>query len=285
MPTSPQPVRSVLITGASSGIGRACALYMDKLGWQVFAGVRRQADATSLSREASTRLIPLFLDITKPAEIRNAARIVERTTKSAGLSGLVNNAGVPYGGPIEFLDLMEFRKAFEVNFFGIIALTQALLPLLRRGQGRIVNMSSISGLVAAPFLSPYTTTKFALEALSDALRVEVSPWKILVSVIEPGAIDTPIWDKSVSLAHNVIASIPPAGTHLYGQVLGPFQASLAPHGISADVVAGAVAHALTSPRPRTRYRVGRDGLAVGILRLLPDSWRDRFFLSHWPKWG
>ena len=112
-----------------------------------------------------------------------------------GLSGLVNNAGIAYGGPVEFLELDELRRAFEVNFFGVIAVTQAFLPALRVGHGRIVNMSSNSGLVAAPFLSPYTTSKWALEALSDALRVELDPWKIRVVVIEPGAINTPIWTK------------------------------------------------------------------------------------------
>lgn len=258
---------------------------MDTLGWQVFAGVRKASDAAALRRQASARLRPVILDVTKPAEIRSAAHLIERRTGSAGLNGLVNNAGVPYGGPIEFLDLNALRRSFEVNFFGVVALTQSLLPSLRRGRGRIVNMSSISGLVAAPFLSPYTTSKFALEALSDALRAELHPWHIHVAVVEPGAIATPIWNKSVSAAQDIIHKMPKAGIELYGKVLGPFQASLAPHGISADAVATAVAHALTSPRPRTRYRLGREAFAVGILRLLPDSLRDRFFLARWPKWG
>ncbi len=285
MATHRQSQPTVLITGASSGIGRACALHMDRRGWQVFAGVRRQSDARSLEREASRRLVPIILDVTQSVQIRKAVRVVQRAVGEAGLSGLVNNAGIPYGGPIEFLDLDQFRKAWEVNFLGIVALTQAFVPLLRSGAGRIVNMSSISGLVASPFLSPYTTSKFALEAFSDALRVELSPWKIRVAVIEPGAIDTPIWDKSSKLAGTLLSEIPSSGMRLYGAVLEPFQASLAAHGVSVEVVAKAVAHALTSSRPHTRYRVGREAFAVGILRLLPDSLRDRFFRSRWPAWG
>lgn len=285
MPTNPDSIRSVLITGASSGIGRACALHMDRLGWRVFAGVRKQRDGDSLRAEASPRLLPVVLDVTRPQQIRQAVKEVERLVGETGLNGLVNNAGVPYGGPIEFLDLERIRQAFDVNFFGIIAVTQAFIPLLRNARGRIVNMSSISGLIAAPFLSPYTTSKFALEALSDALRVELSPWKIRVAVVEPGPIDTPIWDKSVQLAQGVVDAIPSRGVDLYGKVLGAFQASLAPHGASTDVVAGAVAHALTSPHPAGRYPIGILGSAVVLFRLLPDSVRDWFFRSRLPRWG
>lgn len=285
IPTNSIATNSVLITGASSGIGRACALHMDTLGWRVFAGVRRKQDADALRLEASSRLTTVLLDVTKPAQIRHVLRLVERATGGAGLTGLVNNAGVPYGGPIEFLDLAEIRRAFEVNFFAVIALTQAFLPLLRRGPGRIVNISSISGLIVSPFLSPYTTSKFALEALSDALRVELSPWKIRVAVIEPGAIDTPIWDKAVHLSQGIVDGLPARGTELYGKVLDAFQASLAPHGISPQVVSRAVAHALCSPHPHTRYRLGWDGRAVGVLRFVPDRVRDWFFLSRLPKWG
>jgi NAD(P)-dependent dehydrogenase (short-subunit alcohol dehydrogenase family) len=285
MSIHPPPANSVLITGASSGIGRDCALHMDRLGWQVFAGVRKRSDARALSRDASRRLVPLLLDVTKPAAIQQAVRLIQRATGEAGLSGLVNNAGIPYGGPVEFLDLDELRRAFDVNFLGVVAVTQAFIPLLRRGRGRIINISSISGLIASPFLSPYSTSKFALEALSDALRVELSPWKIRVAVIEPGAINTPIWDKAVELSQGIIDAVPAAGVELYGNVLGAFQASLAPHGISTQVVSRAIAHALTSRHPRTRYRLGLDGFAVGILRFLPDSVRDRFFRSRFPRWG
>lgn len=273
-----------MITGASSGIGRASAIYMDRLGWKVFAGVRKKQDAKSLRSAGSSRLTPVFLDVSKTGDVRKAVRFVEQATGTAGLAGLVNNAGVPYGGPVEFLELDEIRRAFDVNFFGVIAVTQAFIPLLRRAQGRIVNIGSISGLIASPFLSSYSTSKFALEALSDTLRVELHPWKIQVSLIEPGAVNTPIWDKAVQLSHEIIDDAPPAWLQLYGKVAKPWQSSLGPHGISPDVAAKAVAHALTSRYPRTRYRLGLDALGVGILRLLPDRLRDRFFLARFPEW-
>lgn len=284
MTKPPLPANSVLITGASSGIGRACALHMDRLGWQVFAGVRKQKDAQALRREASSRLTPVLLDVTKTSHIRRAAQQLDRFTGKAGLTGLVNNAGVPYGGPIEFLDVDQLRKAFEVNFFGAVAVTQALIPLLRRGRGRIVNISSVSGLVAAPFLSPYSTGKFALEAFSDALRLELSPWKIRVAVVEPGAIDTPIWDKAHVVARQIIDR-EPAAMEKYGTVVDDIQRGLSRHGISVEAVAKVVAHALTSAHPRTRYQMGSGAFLVPLVRLLPDALRDRLLLARLPKWG
>ncbi len=278
-------IRTVVITGASSGIGRACALHMDRLGWRVFAGVRRQPDALSLSAEASGRLMPLLLDVTHRLSITTAAKLVADSVGDAGLSGLVNNAGVPYGGPVEFLDLDEVRRLFEVNFFGVIAVTQAFLPLLRLGRGRLVNMSSLSGLIASPFISPYTTSKFALEALSDALRVELHPWNIHVALIEPGPIDTPIWNKSLDIVADLRHRTPQEGLHLYGTAIHNVERGLRPHGIPAGTVARAVAHALTSRHPNTRYPIGLDGKVVSVLRLLPDRLRDWLFLSRLPKWG
>jgi NAD(P)-dependent dehydrogenase (short-subunit alcohol dehydrogenase family) len=271
------PERSVVITGASTGIGRACALHMDALGWVVFAGVRTQADADSLRHEASTRLIPLMLDVTDPKSILGAREAVERALGAPGLSGLVNNAGVAYGGPVELLDLEELRRAFEVNFFGVIAVTQAFLPLLRAGRGRIVNMSSISGMVASPFLSPYSTSKWALEALSDAMRVELAPWNIHVSVIQPGAINTPIWAKGQQTAARILERGPKELSEFYGPAIHALLGEIKPHGISVEHVASVAEHALTSPRPRIRYPVGRDAALVRLSRGLPDRWRDAFF--------
>ena len=201
-------VKSVVITGASTGIGRGCALRMDALGWSVFAGVRKEVDATSLRAEASDRLRPLFLDVSNPRSILEAQQAVSQALGAEGLSGLVNNAGIPYGGAIEHLEMQEVRRTFDVNFFGLIEVTQAFMPLLRRAHGRIVNMSSVSGWIASPFLSPYSTSKFALEALSDALRVELHPWNIHVAVIEPGAIDTPIWAKGGEIINRLIENAP-----------------------------------------------------------------------------
>lgn len=272
--------RSVLITGASTGIGRACALHMDRLGWRVFAGVRKDADARSLRGEASPRLTPVRLDVTDSPSIRRARSTVERAVGAAGLSGLVNNAGIAYGGPVELLDIKGLRGAFDVNFFGLIEVTQAFLPLLRAGRGRVVNMSSVSGMVASPFLSPYTTSKWALEALSDAMRVELHPWGIQVAVIRPGAIDTPIWDKGRKTADRILKNAPPALSKYYGEVFHRLLGELKPHGISVEHVARAAEHALTSRRPRTRYHVGASVAVVDLFRRLPDRFRDWVFLQR-----
>jgi NAD(P)-dependent dehydrogenase (short-subunit alcohol dehydrogenase family) len=280
MPTE----KAVVITGASTGIGRACALRMHQLGWRVFAGVRKESDADSLRAEVSPRLTPLILDVAVPESVAQARTVVERAIGATGLAGLVNNAGIAYGGPVEFLDLDEVRHLFEVNFIGVIAVTQAFLPLLRLDRGRIVNTSSISGRVASPFLSPYSSSKHALEALSDALRVELHRWKIDVSVIEPGAIDTPIWNKGGQIASRFIDEAPPEALALYSSAVAAVEGGLKPHGIPASRVARAIAHALTSRRPRRRYAIGVDGQVVELFRHLPDCLRDAFFLSRLPNW-
>ena len=202
-----------------------------------------------------------------------------------GLSGLVNNAGIPYGGPVEFLALDDVRRTFEVNYFGVISVTQAFLPLLRVGRGRIVNMSSVSGMVSSPFVSPYSNSKFALEALSDALRVELHPWHIDVSVIQPGAIETPIWDKAGEVLQTLVDDAPQEGLSLYGTAIRGMRGRFVTHGIPTDAVSRAVAHALTSRHPKTRYPIGFEGAIVRIVSWLPDRVRDRILLSRLPKWG
>lgn len=275
----------MLVTGASTGIGRACALHMDRLGWQVFAGIRSAEAMASLRAEGSDRLVPLMLDVTDAGSIRGAVERVSAAVGEAGLFGLVNNAGIPYGGPVEFLSLDAVRRLFEVNFFGVIAVTQAFLPLLRQARGRIVNMSSIGGMVSAPFVSPYSASKFALEALSDSLRMELRPWGMHVSVIQPGAIDTPIWDKAGDVVGDLIDSAPQAGLDLYGSALEGMRPRYARHGISTDATSRAVAHALAAPRPHTRYRIGFEGMVARLVRLLPGRLRDWLILSQLPRWG
>ena len=189
---------AVVITGASTGIGRVCAFHMDKLGFRVFAGIRNESDGRSLIEGSAGRITPLLIEVTDSVSALAAADRVAGAVGSAGLSGLVNNAGIVVAGPLEFLPLSELRKQFEVNVLGQIAVTQAFLPLLRQARGRIVNMSSIAGRVAFPYIGPYSASKYALEAISDALRIELLPWGISVSVIEPGDVATPIWKKSTS---------------------------------------------------------------------------------------
>jgi NAD(P)-dependent dehydrogenase (short-subunit alcohol dehydrogenase family) len=174
---------AVVVTGASTGIGAACALRLDHLGFQVFAGVRRKEDAQALQAKASPQLMPIFLDVTDLDSITAAMHKVAITVGNSGLIGLVNNAGIAVGAPLEFIPITEFRKQLEVNVTGQLAVTQAFLPLLRLAKGRIVNMGSITGRSATPFLGAYSASKFALEALTDALRLELRPWGIWVAIL------------------------------------------------------------------------------------------------------
>lgn len=184
--------RAVVITGASTGIGKGCALALDKLGARVFAGVRKEADGAALQAEASERLTPVMLDVTDGDQIQAAVRLVQEGMGDAGVAGLINNAGIGVGGPLEFIDLDDLRWQMEVNVIGPMAMIRAFMPLIRQGKGRIVNISSIAGRSATPFMGPYSASKHALEALSDPLRVELRLWNIHVSLIEPGAVQTPI---------------------------------------------------------------------------------------------
>lgn len=271
-------LKAVVITGASTGIGRACALYLAKEGYWVFAGVRKQADADFLRQKASGPLTPVFIDVTDPETIADSLKTVIASVGQVGLAGLVNNAGIGRGGPLEYLPLADLQTQFEVNVIGQIAVTQAFLPLLRQARGRIINMSSISGRVAMPFVGPYSASKFALEALTDSLRVELRPWGIAVISIQPGVIATPIWDKSIAKADELLASFPAEVERLYGDKLAVIHKELqaaAQRGTPAETVAKVVAKALGADRPKTRYLVGPDAkLAAWLVWLLPDRLRD-----------
>ncbi len=274
--------RVVVITGASTGIGEACALLLDKLGFSVFAGVRRDVDAEALKQKASSRLIPIFLDVTDPESIISAVEIVKSAVGDRGIWGLVNNAGIAVPGPLELLPITEFRRQIEVNVIGQLAVTQAFLGLLRQGHGRIVNMGSISGRSAAPFLGAYNASKFALEGITDSMRMELRPWGISVSIIEPSAIATPIWEKSLSQADIGQESLSQSAIDLYGNTMKAVRKSMgiiASKGIAADIVAQSVLHALTAKRPKTRYLVGQDAkIGAFLKRFLPDKVYDRLVL-------
>ena len=274
----------VVVTGASTGIGAACALHLDKLGFRVFAGVRRTADGDSLREKASARVTPVIIDVTDVDVIAAAAERVAVSVSASGLAGLVNNAGIAIPGPLEFLPLAEFRRQIEVNVIGQVAVTQVFLPLLRKGQGRIVNIGSSSGQLSTPFLGAYCASKFALEAITDALRMELRPWGLKVSIIDPGNTATPIWEKSKATAEEIVRNMPERALELYGSAITAVQRAAereARAAIPADSVARAVAHALTAPRPKTRYFVGRDTkVRVAIARLLPDRVCDGLILGH-----
>jgi NAD(P)-dependent dehydrogenase (short-subunit alcohol dehydrogenase family) len=269
---------SVFITGASTGIGETCALHLDKLGFRVFAGIRKAVDGAALRSRASERLVPVRLDISDEAEISQAARDIVETLGSEGLAGLINNAGIVVGGMLEFIPLDSLRMQLEINVVGQIAVTQAFLPSLRKARGRIVNISSVSGLISSPFTGAYSASKFALEALTDSLRMELQPWNIHVSLVEPGFVQTPIISKSFAAAQEMRAELPAEAVQLYGPAFSAVEDATRRESAKAvppDVVAKAVEHALTARRPRTRYMVGANsGFQISLARLLPDRWRD-----------
>jgi NAD(P)-dependent dehydrogenase (short-subunit alcohol dehydrogenase family) len=275
MATTP---KSVVITGASTGIGAACALHLDKLGLRVFAGVRRQADAEALKSKASSRLVAIALDVADSLSVSTAASAVAGVVGDAGLDGLLNNAGVVVTGPVEFLPLPELRRQLEINVVGQVAVTQAFLPLIRVARGRIVNMGSIAGRLATPFSSAYGASKFALEALTDALRLELAPWGISVSIIEPGAVATPIWEKGMKNGAAMLAAAPPEALVLYAEALEAFKKTSehsAKNAADPMDVARAVEHALTAAKPKTRYVVGRRArIGAAMALLVPDRMRD-----------
>jgi NAD(P)-dependent dehydrogenase (short-subunit alcohol dehydrogenase family) len=222
----------------------------------------------------------VVLDVTDADSIRGASLAVSRALGEEPLTGLVNNAGIAVGGPLEFLEMSEIRRQFDVNLFGQVAVTQAFLPLLRRAKrGRIVNMSSISGRITPPLLGPYSMSKFALEAFSDALRRELEPFGLSVSVVEPGVIKTPIWDKGVDSSIERGARMPERALELYGARMTHLRKraqEMSERGAPAEKVAKAVYHALTSDRPKTRYLVGVDAkLTAKLAWLLPDRALDR----------
>jgi NAD(P)-dependent dehydrogenase (short-subunit alcohol dehydrogenase family) len=274
--------RAFLVTGASSGIGRATALLLDRNGFQVFAGVRRSEHGEALRQQASDRLTPILLDVTDPHSIEVAARTVSDALGGRALAGLVNNAGIDIAGPLETASIADARLQFEVNVIGLLAVTQAFLPLLRQSKGRIVNIGSVLGRLAIPLMGAYSATKFALEGLTDAFRIELLPWGIHVSLIEPGPVATPLWSKTHLLAG--MNEERGAAGMLYATANAAAQAAFTKFGrdgISPDQVAAKVFEALTSPNPKTRYLVGRDAKALSWLAaLVPDRIRDRMLIKR-----
>lgn len=272
---------TVLVSGASTGIGKCCARLLADRGMTVWAGVRRDEDARSLAG-LSDRIRPVHLDVTDEDSIRKCLDDLRNGLNGNALTGLVNNAGIAVGGPLEFLPLDDFRRQIEVNLTGQVALTQASLPLLREASARglaarIVNMGSVAGLSAVPFAAPYSASKFALEAVTDALRVELRPWRIGVSIIEPGVISTPIWEKSMAWADKAAERIAPEAFHLYGKALAAFRKATlrsAGKGIEPEAVARAVLHALTARKPKPRYLVGPDAQWRPWFAALPEPCKD-----------
>jgi NAD(P)-dependent dehydrogenase (short-subunit alcohol dehydrogenase family) len=263
-----------VVTGASSGIGEATVRRLAASGLHVLAGVRR-ADAAE--RLAAEGIEPVFLDITDPGHLTSIAERVEADGRR--LRALVNNAGVSINAPVEALPMDEWRRQFEVNFFGQVAITQALLPALLTAGGRIVNVSSIGGRVAGPTFGAYAGAKFALEGMSDALRREVGRLGVDVIVVEPGAVATSIWDKGLTTAEQLASEMSEAQLARYRDLLEAMREQARTLGREGDDpadVADVIVRAITVRTPRTRYLVGRDARMMGrLVRVVPDRVVDR----------
>lgn len=256
----------VVVTGANSGIGRAVTDLLLERGYRVAAGHRNPADADPLAAAGAS---PLVMDVTRPETLAAAADAV--ADLGHRVAGLVNNAGIAVGAPIELVPLEDLRRQLEVNVTGLVASTQAFMSLVREGQGRVVNMSSVSGIRSAPVIGPYAASKFAVEAVSDALRMEVASEDIQVVVIEPGGVRTPIWDKGVAGGAALLDDARALRYRSHTESAMRTARHAADHGIPATAVARIVLRALETARPRTRYPLGkRVRLQRVLARLLPD---------------
>lgn len=271
--------KTVVITGASSGIGRAAVARMVQSGWRVFGGVRKAQDGDRLRSDFGTSIVPLILDVTDRGAISAAAKTVSSGLNESGLDGLVNVAGVGRVCPVEYMSHDGLLEIFNINVFGQIAVTQAFLPLLRVARGRVVNITSVGAHIAIPFGSFINASKSAFANFSDTLRLELHPFGIHVSAVEPGAIKTPAVDKTLGDVEAVIRSLPNDGAAQYGEMLRAFARRAygrEMNGSSPDVVADAIHHALTAARPRTRYRAGKHASLLPFLAaVLPDRLLDK----------
>lgn len=273
---------AVLITGASTGIGRSTALHLDHVGFRVFAGVRKAEDGEVLRRDASDRLSAVILDVTDQSSIDAARQLIDQRLGAAGLAGLINNAGTTCGGAIEVLSLPEVRKVFDVNVFGLLAVTAAFLPLVRRARGRIVNISSIANLVTLPFHGAYSASKRAVQGITDALRLEVRPLGVEVALAICGAVRTPIWQKGAASRERLRYTLSDEMRQVYGAAadrLAAYFAETANQAIEPERAAAELARAMTDRRPKKYYYIGPDARRIHRLsRLLSSRWGDAFVL-------
>ncbi len=264
----------VVITGTSTGIGAATALHLAENGFRVFAGVRRAADGAALKSRTKGELTVLLFDITDAAAIARAVESVTVAVGERGLAGLVNNAGIVKPGPLEFQSLADFREQLEVNLVGQLAVTQAFLPLIRLGRGRIVNVGSIGGRLVLPIHGAYHASKFGIEALSDALRLELRQWRIPVSLVDPGATETAIFGKTLAALDSVLTSLDEDDRHEYDAQLAAIRRTVektAADAAPAVDLAKAIAEALTADKPKARYLAGKGAKAAAALARTPSD--------------
>lgn len=265
----------VVISGASTGIGKATALHLDELGFRVFAGVRKESDAEVLGQESSENLTPVFLDVTDEASVATAVSAVAEETGGA-LYGLINNAGLSLNGPLELVPISEAKKLFDVNVLGLLGLTKGFIPLLRTGKGRIVNVSSGHGLLAIPDKSAYAASKFAVQAISDSLRIELRPFGVSVSNLVVGKVDTAVLAKILAERKAMVSEANPAVAELYSPLFEFFDREVKNlPGIPPMEVAKVIAQALGPGKPKARYLVGPGARKMKNLARLPRALRDR----------
>ncbi|HEY1277476.1 MAG TPA: SDR family oxidoreductase [Thermoleophilaceae bacterium] len=267
---------TVVITGASTGIGEATALHLRDLGFDVRAGVRKDEDAERLR---GIGVSPVKLDVTDASSIAAARAEVG----DGPLAGLVNNAGVAVAGPLEFIPIDRLREQLEINLIGQVAVTQAFLPALRAGRGRIVNVSSIGGRIALPLMGPYAASKFGLEGVSDSLRRELRGQGVEVVLVQPGGVKTPIWKKGTAVADEMAAAMPAEAETLYGRLIAALRKQTAvieeKTGLPPRDVAEVIGTAMTADKPKTRYLVGRDAkMRWAIARTVPDKTMDSLIM-------
>ena len=268
----------VVVTGTSTGLGAATALHLAALGFHVLAGVRREEDGKALQAQTPATLTPLIIDVTDGETISAAAAAVTDVVGERGLAGLVNNAGIGKPAPLELQPMADFRTQLEVNLFGPVATIQAFLPLIRLGGGRIVNVGSIGGMLVLPLNGAYSASKFGLRAISDALRLELRQWNIHVSLIEVAPVKTAIFGKTYAELDALEQTLGETGYRLYSQQIAAIRKAVEKAEADAEppsVIAKAVAHALTSGKPKTRYLVGHGGRQTQAAAALPDRARDR----------
>ncbi len=265
---------SVLVTGASRGIGKSIVEHLAVRGWDVIAGVRSQQDADAVTQLNPQRVSSVLLDVTSADDIAGLDAALPDE-----LDAVVNNAGVAVGGAMETLSPDEWRKQLEINVIGQLAVTQAVLPRLRRSRGRIVFMSSVNGRLSMPLVGAYSASKFALEAAADALRMELSPWKIRVIVVEPAQTDTDMWRTADNMVAELEAGLTPEHRTLYAKHIAGFKKMIAMSqriAVPPQKVSAVVEQALTARRPRARYVVGVGPKAmVAVMPALPTKLRDR----------
>jgi NAD(P)-dependent dehydrogenase (short-subunit alcohol dehydrogenase family) len=271
-------MRSLVITGTSTGIGWAATKVLVEHGFRVFGSVRKAADAKRLSNEFGDRFIPLIFDVTDEAAVLDAAADVRARLAGQRLTGLVNNAGIAVAGPLLELPIEEFRRQIDVNLTGVLISSKAFIPLvgtdplLKGKPGRVVNISSTNGRNAIPFLAPYAASKFALEGLSESLRRELLPFGIDVILIEPRAVATPIWSKAEHIDITPFLSTP------YGpalQRLRSYTRSVSKRGLPPEIIGEAVLRALTATKPKVRYTISPEPFRDWIARALPKRTVDR----------